>query len=148
MYPRNAHSIDPLFPSHHHPYSIEPLDPLSGQPSIGLEPSLRSPPQSMRGPVRGLGQSFMSFGSSTNNSFGLGPKLGFAGESLDDMTLGSQRPPFRPSRSRSEVDITMLPDLDDYLFTNEFEGGVRAGNGAGLRQPYGNGGFGGSDMCK
>ena len=90
----------------------------------------------------------MPFGSSTNNSFGLGLKLGLAGESLDDMTLGSQRPPFRPSRSRSEIDVTMLPDPDDYVFMNEFEGGSGAGNGAGLRQPYGNGGFGGSEMCR
>ena len=115
---------------------MDPLDPLSGQTSMGLESSLRSPPQAVRGPVRSLGQSFMPFGSSSSNTFGLGPKFGLAGESLDDMTLGSRPPPFRPSRSRSEIDIAMLPDPDDFLFVNEFEVGV----GAGLRRPFGNGG--------
>ena len=140
------YSIDPFFPSRHHPYSMDPLDPLSGQTSIGLEPALRGPSQPIRGPTRGLGQPLVSFGSSTDNSLGLRPKLGLAGEFHDDMTLSSQPPSllFRPSRSRSEIDITMLPDPDDYMFINEFEGG----SGGGLRQPFGNGGFGGNEMCK
>lgn len=78
--------------------------------------------------------------------------MDFPAESLDDTSLSSKPLSFRPSRSLSEIDITMLPDPGDY--SAPFMADYPAPSSSSLLQPLGGGAggaggslYGGQDAC-